>query len=176
NGYIQSYNFNATQMTGWNLGSGSSGNKLTVYDAEILLKATVQSTAIRQFHLMADGKLRIGDPTKTYIDIYNYYANYPFIKFVSPSGDMGTIVAMSDVGFVIEGVNFQVKGTDKLSLFAPMIGFFDASPVAKPTALTAANNSLIPGTFDATAQAIIANLRTRLNEFETKFKSLGLIS
>lgn len=57
-----------------------------------------------------------------------------------------------------------------------LAGFYGATPVAKPTALTAADNTAIDATYDATEQAVLGNVRTRLNELETKLQALGLLT
>lgn len=54
------------------------------------------------------------------------------------------------------------------------IGFFNVPPVAKPTALTTKNTGTL-NTGDATSDTIINNMRTRINELETKLQSLGLL-
>lgn len=56
-----------------------------------------------------------------------------------------------------------------------LIGFFGATPVARPAALTAANAGTI-NSGDATTDTIIGNMRTRINELESKIQSLGLIN
>jgi len=55
-------------------------------------------------------------------------------------------------------------------------GFFGATPVTKPTALTAADASTVDTTYGAEEAAVIANLRTRVNELESKLQSLGLLA
>ena len=55
------------------------------------------------------------------------------------------------------------------------LGFFGATLVTKPTALTAANAGTL-NTGDATSDTIIGNMRTRINELETKLQALGLIA
>ena len=49
------------------------------------------------------------------------------------------------------------------------------TPIVQPTALTAADNTAIDATFDATEQAVVENLRTRLNEMETRLTSWGFL-
>lgn len=58
---------------------------------------------------------------------------------------------------------------------APMIGFLGATAVVRPSALTAANGGTI-NSGDATTDAVIGNIRTRLGELETKLQALGLLS
>lgn len=59
---------------------------------------------------------------------------------------------------------------------ATVIGFFGATPVVKPTALTATNASTVDSTYGAEEAAVINNTRTRVNELETKLQALGLLS
>ncbi len=56
------------------------------------------------------------------------------------------------------------------------VGFYGTAPTTKPAALTAADASTVDGTYGAEEAAVIANLRTRLGELETKLQSLGLLS
>lgn len=55
------------------------------------------------------------------------------------------------------------------------LGFFNVAPVTQPAALTAADINA-PNSGDATTDTLIANMRTRINELETKLQSLGLIA
>lgn len=56
------------------------------------------------------------------------------------------------------------------------LGFFNATPVIKPAALTAADASTVDGTYGAEEAAVINNLRTRLNELESRLQALGLLT
>jgi hypothetical protein len=55
-------------------------------------------------------------------------------------------------------------------------GFFGKTPVTKPTAMTASDASVVDATYGAQEQAVITNLRTRVDEMETKLKALGLLT
>lgn len=55
------------------------------------------------------------------------------------------------------------------------VGFYGTTPATKPTALTAADASVV-NSGDATTDTVINNMRTRINELETKLQSLGLLS
>lgn len=59
---------------------------------------------------------------------------------------------------------------------AVLLGFFGAAAVAKPTALTAIDNSTVDTTYGTQERDVITNTRTRLSELETKLKNLGLLS
>lgn len=52
----------------------------------------------------------------------------------------------------------------------------DVIKLYKETALTAADNTIIDATYDATEQAVINNLRIRINELETKLQAHGLLT
>lgn len=72
-------------------------------------------------------------------------------------------------------INMMYNSTSRIKCNSTGIGFFNTTPVAKPSALTAANNGTI-NTGDATSDTIIANMRTRIAELESKLQSLGLLS
>lgn len=55
------------------------------------------------------------------------------------------------------------------------VGFYGVAPTTRPTALTAANISAL-NTGDATSDTVIGNMRTRINELETKLQALGLLT
>lgn len=73
---------------------------------------------------------------------------------------------------VNNGLNIAQNSTQKVS-------FWGATPVVQPTALTAVDAGVIGATYTATEQAIIANMRTRINELEAKLGStsgVGLLA
>lgn len=55
-------------------------------------------------------------------------------------------------------------------------GFFGATPITRPPALTAPDSSTVDSTYGEEERAVIENLRTRVNELESKLRSLGLIA
>lgn len=55
------------------------------------------------------------------------------------------------------------------------VGFYGTAPTTKPTALTAIDASAL-NTGDATSDTVIGNMRTRINELESKLQALGLIT
>lgn len=75
----------------------------------------------------------------------------------------------SDAGGDREFIRGATNGTNAL------LGFYGSSPVAKPSALTAADGNTVT-TGDATTDAVINNMRTRINQLESKLQSLGLLS
>lgn len=77
-----------------------------------------------------------------------------------------------------DAANIQVGTTTgtKIGIGATAkIGFYGATPVVQQTALTAANASAL-NSGDATTDTVIGNMRTRINELETKLKNLGLLA
>jgi hypothetical protein len=84
----------------------------------------------------------------------------------------GTLyVSAVDAGSVVIGVGantrFKADNTG--------IGFFGVTPVARASALTAANNGTL-NTGDATSDTIIGNMRTRIAELESKLQAYGLLN
>lgn len=67
------------------------------------------------------------------------------------------------------------SATLRIQLNATGIGFFAATPVAKATALTAADAGAL-NTGDAGSDTVIGNIRTRLGELETKLQAYGLLT
>lgn len=67
-------------------------------------------------------------------------------------------------------------GTKIGTATAQKIGFYNATPVVQPTALTTADAGTVDGTYGAEEQGVIENLRTRVNELETKLQALGLLA
>lgn len=63
---------------------------------------------------------------------------------------------------------------DRFKANATGIGFFGVTPVARAAALTAADANTI-NTGDATSDTVIANMRTRIGELETKLQAYGLL-
>lgn len=55
-------------------------------------------------------------------------------------------------------------------------GFFGVAPTTRPTALTAANASAVDLVYGAEERDVVNNLRIRLNELETRLRSLGLLT
>ena len=56
------------------------------------------------------------------------------------------------------------------------IGFWNTAPVVQPTALTTADAVTIVATFDSSEQTTMINMRTRINEMETKLQAIGLLA
>lgn len=100
--------------------------------------------------------------------------------FTSGSGSVGTAYGVKVEDQTGASTNYawhSGKGQHRFgdSSASTLIGFYGATPVTKPTALTAANASAL-NTGDATSDTVIANMRTRINELETKLQALGLLA
>ena len=83
---------------------------------------------------------------------------------------------------IVSGADFLVidstDSNEKLSILSATsqkLGFYGATPVTRPAALTAANGGAL-NTGDATSDTVIGNIRTRVGEIETKLQALGLLA
>lgn len=79
---------------------------------------------------------------------------------------------------VTDGTNIALGttiGTKIGTATTQKLGFFNAVPVVKPAALTAANATATDGTIP-TNDSITNNLRIRINELESRLQSLGLVA
>ena len=88
-------------------------------------------------------------------------------------------ILLVDVTTIINGkqeVYLRISNVDRIFCNTTGIGFFGASPVAKPSALTPADTDTPGLIYGATERDIISNLQTRVNELEAKLQSLGLLS
>lgn len=56
------------------------------------------------------------------------------------------------------------------------MGFFGATPVTQPTALTAEDATVIDATYGTDEENVINNLRTRVGELESKLQALGILA
>lgn len=87
-----------------------------------------------------------------------------------------TAILRSDAGNTLQigvaGSSSEIKIGNASTM---EIGFYGANPVVQPTALTAANASAL-NSGDATTDTVIANMRTRIGELESKLQSLGLLA
>lgn len=108
-------------------------------------------------------------------------------KFVDFPAGVKALVNVCHIGyqqFDKTGVSTSVKTDFKADIAlsgglnhkGPTIGFYGVTPVTKPTALTTADNTGIDDTWSSQELGVVNNLRTRVNELETKFKSIGLLS
>lgn len=56
------------------------------------------------------------------------------------------------------------------------LGFYNATPVVQPTGIADIDASTVDGTYGAEEQAVIGDLRTKVNSIISKLESLGLIA
>jgi len=78
---------------------------------------------------------------------------------------------------ILDGRNIQTgktTGTKFPSSSDQKWGAFGATPVAQQSALTTADNTTIDATYNAVEQAVLNNVRTRVNEIQTILSNLGL--
>lgn len=86
--------------------------------------------------------------------------------------DLSKIIQMQD------GRNIQVgkgTGTKIATAIDQKLGFFNATPVIRQSALTAANASTVDSTYGDDEVNVINNIRTRVNEIATRLTSYGLL-
>lgn len=76
-------------------------------------------------------------------------------------------------GLAQTGENEDITGNWQ---FSGKVGFFGTTPQSQPAALTAATAETIDATYGEQEKKTIENLRTRINELETKLKALGLLA
>jgi hypothetical protein len=55
------------------------------------------------------------------------------------------------------------------------VGFYGTPPIPRPVGLTAANAASLDLVYGADELAVLANVRTRLDELENRLKALGLL-
>jgi hypothetical protein len=94
------------------------------------------------------------------------------LEWQGPTGDTRLAIAANGRDLILDpslGTTIGTSPTQKL-------GFFGASPVVKPSALTPVDNTTTPNTASAPTNSLIANLRTRLNDLENRLRSLGLLT
>jgi hypothetical protein len=78
-----------------------------------------------------------------------------------------------------DGVDIVVGssvGTKLGTAASQKLGFFGATPVVRPAALTASNASAVDALYGAEEQAVIGNLRVRVNELEARLRALGILT
>jgi hypothetical protein len=93
---------------------------------------------------------------------------------IAHSGTLGRIAMAA--GMIIANATGSSIGPDtRYRWNTTGIAFFDAAPVAQQAALTAADTTT-PDTGDAPTDDLIANMRTRINELESKLTAYGLLA
>lgn len=81
---------------------------------------------------------------------------------------------------IIYGVMNATRANQTLALnanvkIAENVGFYDTTPVAQATALTASNASTVDVTYGTEERDVINNLRIRVDELEAKLQAYGLL-
>lgn len=107
-------------------------------------------------------------------DRQNYQYRLPFI---SSCGEIFGGIERTSTSPLTYSI---IVGTSVIYQFLPQIifgkiGFFGKEPSGQPTSLTAADNRTIDSTYGADEEAVLNNVRTRLNELESKLKDLGIL-
>lgn len=108
----------------------------------------------------------------------NIVATGPLVTAAGAVSILGALSLSADVTLA-EGVDVAlgtVTGSMIGTATTQRLGFYGSAPVVKPAALTAANVNAIDATYDAVEQAVLDNVRTRLNELVSRLQGLGLIS
>ena len=112
-------------------------------------------------------------------------ANTTFSPGTTNTVSLGTAIKKWSRAFIVDRIDFGLTSqssikfnTDGLTIAdaaGEKLAFFNTTPVVQPTALTAADATALDGTI-ATNDTVTDNIRTRVNELETKLKALGLIA
>jgi len=85
----------------------------------------------------------------------------------------------SDGDVLINPVNdldMQVSGTSRIKIDGTGIGFFATAPVAKAAALTAVDATVIDATYGTVEEAVLNNVRDRVNDVESRLQAYGLLT
>lgn len=70
----------------------------------------------------------------------------------------------------------NLEVTCKFAHQGSTLGFFGTTPIVKPSAMTTADNTALGVLYAITERDVVVNMRTRINEIETKLRSLGLFT
>lgn len=103
--------------------------------------------------------------------LYNTYtdaSNYERLSAVAASAaDFKLIPEAAGTG-TLRGLQLGVSGGK--------LGFYGTTAIVKPAALTAADATTVDVVYGAEESGVINNLRTRVNELESKLQALGLLT
>lgn len=120
----------------------------------------------------AAGKLAQRDGTNAQaLGVYNTFtdaSNYERLAIQA--------VAAADFKLVPEAAGTGTLRGLQVGVSGGKLGFYGTAAVTKPAALTAANASTVDIVFGTEERDVVANLRTRLNELESRLQSLGLLT
>ena len=78
-----------------------------------------------------------------------------------------------------DGKNIQLGKTTGTKLgteTTQKLGFYNATPIVRPSALTAEVGGTIDGTYGAAEETEMINMRTRIGELEDTLQALGLLA
>jgi hypothetical protein len=73
-------------------------------------------------------------------------------------------------------VKGEIELDGDLNHDGPKVGFFGVAPATQPTALTAVAADVVDNAYGEPEAKVLANLRTRSEQLETKLKALGLLA
>jgi len=102
----------------------------------------------------------------------NDYADRLF-KIRSENGDAFAL-STTDDGTLTLGASLSC--TDDYGHSGTNWGIFGSTPTTQPTALTASDASSVDATYGNEERDVIINLRTRVDELETKLQAIGVIA
>jgi len=138
----------------------------------------IRTAGLDRWRLSSDGAAESGSNAGTGLSLRRYSdagALLSELLFIPRAS--GTIVLKTTVS-VEDGRDFALGSTTGTKIGtnpAQKLAFFGNTPVVKPTALTAADNTA-PNSGDAATDAVITNMRLRILQLETRLQSLGLIT
>jgi HAMP domain-containing protein len=157
--------------------TASGANRTETYGGTCTVVATGKLTLTATGSFVEASSLKVASGVME----WSHVAGTDYIDGTGPIAIRGSFGAslVSSAGTVTcngaTSTDIQVNGTSRILANGTGIGFFAATPVAKPSALTAAVGGTI-NSGDATTDTEIANMRTRIGELESKLQSLGLLS
>lgn len=172
--------YNNSDTTGVNVEAASNVfddcatpvNGLTATGSKFRFKATFEQPVLAAAGTQGAPSLSFSGDTDT-----GLYSSSADQLAVSVGGTLRARFLTSGILFSA-GYNISTDTTTGMQLATgstQKLGFYGATPVVRPAALTAADASAV-NSGDATTDAVIGNLRTRVNELETNLKALGLLS
>lgn len=150
--------YNPTAVTGSSslvvrAGAGQSG----------ALQAWQNNAGTAMSYISTVGEFRLQDNTTNYVGVMNRSGG-------TDNGDYGLYL-----NHTAESASIYAGSSKTVEVKKDKVGFFGVTPVARAAAPTTANASAL-NTGDATSDAVIGNMRTRLGEVITALQNLGLLN
>ena len=105
--------------------------------------------------------------------LQNNTTNYMVVENRSGGTDNGNYGLY--MNHTAESLSVYAGSSKTVEVKKDKVGFFGVTPVARAAAPTGADNSAL-NTGDATSDAVIGNMRTRLGEVVTALQNIGLLS